>query len=106
MHYNVKLNYRDSGDGKVSTRVDTEQVSKIAKGMKRRTGNDTGGRNNFSCHVTTRQKFGMIKIKEKKQWKRHVVHVKKYPQFYFCICQNTNNQYQNARHTFLDQKHM
>ena len=30
----VKLNYRDSGDGKVSTRVDTEQVSKIAKGWK------------------------------------------------------------------------
>ena len=30
----VKINYRDSGDGKVSTRVDTEQVSKIAKGRK------------------------------------------------------------------------
>ena len=28
----VEINYRDSGDGKVSTRVDTEQVSKIAKG--------------------------------------------------------------------------
>ena len=28
----VKINYRDSGDGKVSTRVDTEQVPKIAKG--------------------------------------------------------------------------
>ena len=27
-----KLNYRDSGDGIVSTRVDTKQVSKIAKG--------------------------------------------------------------------------
>ena len=27
----VKLNYRDSGDGKVSTRVDTRQVSKLQK---------------------------------------------------------------------------
>ena len=27
----VKLNYRDSGDGKVSTGVDTEQVSKLQK---------------------------------------------------------------------------
>ena len=32
MQCNGKINYRDSGDGKVSTRVDTEQVSKIAKG--------------------------------------------------------------------------
>ena len=32
MKCNGKINYRDSGDGKVSTRVDTEQVSKIAKG--------------------------------------------------------------------------
>ena len=29
-----KINYRDSGDGKVSTRVDTRQVSKIAKRRK------------------------------------------------------------------------
>ena len=29
-----KINYRDSGDGVVSTRVDTEQVSKIAKGRR------------------------------------------------------------------------
>ena len=35
MHNNVKLNYRDSGDGKVSTRVDTEQVSKLQKRMER-----------------------------------------------------------------------
>ena len=27
----VKINYRDSGDGKVSTGVDTEQVSKLQK---------------------------------------------------------------------------
>ena len=30
----VKINYRDSGDGKVSTRVDTRQVSKLQKGSK------------------------------------------------------------------------
>ena len=31
MHNNVKLNYRDSGDGKVSTRVDTRQVQSCKK---------------------------------------------------------------------------
>ena len=32
-----KINYRDSGDGKVSTKVDTRQVSKIAKEVKEKT---------------------------------------------------------------------
>ena len=37
MQYNVKINYRDPGDGKVSTRVDTAQVSKTEKGWKGKT---------------------------------------------------------------------
>ena len=55
MQCNGKINYRDSGDGKVSTRVDTRQVSKIAKGERRWHEMNTSEKDSFSCHVTTWQ---------------------------------------------------
>ena len=46
----------------------------------------------------------MIRIKEEETMKRHVVLVKKNtPLLLFVFAKNTNKQYPDAKHTFLDQ---
>ena len=88
MHCNVKLNYRDSGDGKVPTRVDTEQVSKIATEDERKM-TQVKGTTFLSCDNMARSWHDQDR-KEKNKEKIQVAPVKKCPHFHICICQKYN----------------
>ena len=73
MHNNVKLIYRDSGDGKVSTSVDTRQVSKLQEGSNDVTCTEFKCKDNLSCHMKIWQGSSTrSKLKRKEQDQRYM----------------------------------
>ena len=91
MHNNVKLNYRDSGDGKVSTRVDTRPVSKLQEGSNDVTCTEFKRKDNLSYHMKIWQgsSTGSKFERKRTRLKVHVVHVEWWPHIHFGVCQNT-----------------